>query len=63
VQRWLARDPLKLARARLLQEGLSEAELEAVEEVTNALMEQAVQTALAAPYPDPATEAATEFAA
>jgi acetoin:2,6-dichlorophenolindophenol oxidoreductase subunit alpha len=62
VERWLARDPLKLARARLLQEGFTEAEVEAVEEATNGLMEQAVATALSAPYPDPATEAATEFA-
>jgi TPP-dependent pyruvate/acetoin dehydrogenase alpha subunit len=62
VQRWLARDPLKLARARLLEDGLSEEDVDAVEQVTNALMDQAVETALSAPYPDPATEAATEFA-
>ena len=62
VERWLARDPLKLARARLLEDGLTEEDIEAVEDATNALMEQAVATALSAPYPDPATEAATEFA-
>ena len=41
--------------------GLSEAELTAVEESVKALMDQAVQSALAAPYPDPQTDAATEF--
>jgi pyruvate dehydrogenase E1 component alpha subunit len=61
VERWLARDPLKLARARLLAEGVTEDEISAVEESTNALLEQAEKSALAAPYPDPGLEAATEF--
>jgi pyruvate dehydrogenase E1 component alpha subunit len=61
VEQWLERDPLKLARARLVDGGLSEAELTAVEESVKALMDQAVQSALAAPYPDPQTDAATEF--
>jgi TPP-dependent pyruvate/acetoin dehydrogenase alpha subunit len=61
VERWLARDPLKIARARLLEEGLGEEQLVAAEESTSALMEQAVQTALDAPYPDPDLDAATEF--
>ena len=34
VERWLARDPLKLARARLLQEGVSEEQIAAIEEAT-----------------------------
>jgi TPP-dependent pyruvate/acetoin dehydrogenase alpha subunit len=63
VERWLARDPLKLARQRLLEEGVSEEEIAATEEATTALMGKAVQEALAAPYPDPAAERATEFAA
>jgi len=61
VERWLARDPLARARARLLEEGFSEADVAAVEESTRGLMDQAVQEALAAPYPDPAVDAATEF--
>ncbi len=61
VQQWLERDPLKLARARLLDGGLSEGEIAAVEESVKALMEQAVQSARAAPYPDPDTDAGTEF--
>jgi TPP-dependent pyruvate/acetoin dehydrogenase alpha subunit len=57
----MARDPLTTARTRLLQEGVTEEQIAAVEESTNALMERAVESALAAPYPDPASEAATEF--
>ena len=61
VERWLARDPLKLARTRLLDQGVTEARVDEVEGQARALIEQAVQAALAAPYPDPAQAAATEF--
>jgi TPP-dependent pyruvate/acetoin dehydrogenase alpha subunit len=61
VEQWMARDPLKIARTRLLQEGVTEEQIAEVEESTNALMERAVESALAAPYPDPASQAATEF--
>jgi acetoin:2,6-dichlorophenolindophenol oxidoreductase subunit alpha len=61
VERWIARDPLKIVRTRLLAEGFSEEQLAAVEAATDALIEQAVENALAAPYPDPASERATEF--
>jgi acetoin:2,6-dichlorophenolindophenol oxidoreductase subunit alpha len=61
VERWMARDPLRIARARLLAEGVPEEQVAATEEATNALIEQAVENALAAPYPDPASERATEF--
>jgi len=62
VERWLARDPLTVARTRLVELGVSQQELSEVEEATRARMEEAVASALAAPYPDPAAEAATEFA-
>ena len=62
VERWLARDPLNVAKGRLVELGVSEQELSEAEETTRARMEQAVQAALAAPYPDPGTENATEFA-
>ena len=42
VERWLAHDPLKIARERLLSLGVSEEEIAEVE-----------QGALAAPFPDP----------
>ena len=61
VEQWLARDPLKLARARLLEKGLTEEQLIATEEATTALMEQAIEQARAAPYPDPEKDAATEY--
>ncbi|HET9719856.1 MAG TPA: thiamine pyrophosphate-dependent dehydrogenase E1 component subunit alpha [Solirubrobacteraceae bacterium] len=63
VEEWLDRDPLKLARTRLLEQGLSEEQVGAVEQAVTAQLEQAVENALAAAYPDPSADAATEFAA
>jgi TPP-dependent pyruvate/acetoin dehydrogenase alpha subunit len=62
VERWLARDPLTTARTRLLELGVAEPAIAEVEEATRARMDRAVEAALAAPYPDPAAEHATEFA-
>ena len=61
VERWLARDPLVLARERLLSLGVSEEDIADVEAAARARMEAASDAALAAPYPDPAEEHATEF--
>jgi TPP-dependent pyruvate/acetoin dehydrogenase alpha subunit len=61
VERWLARDPLELARARLLELGVGEDELGAVEDETRAHIDRAFEAALAAPFPDPGDERATEF--
>jgi acetoin:2,6-dichlorophenolindophenol oxidoreductase subunit alpha len=63
LERWMERDPLKLARTRLLELGLMEAQIVEAEESTMAEMQQAIDNALAAPYPDPLTDAATEFSA
>jgi TPP-dependent pyruvate/acetoin dehydrogenase alpha subunit len=63
VERWMARDPLKIARARLLEDGVTEEQIAAVESAITSLLDQAVQDALAAPYPDPAEDHATEFRA
>jgi len=62
VERWLARDPLTIARTRLLELGVAEHELADAEEAARARMDRAVEAALAAPYPDPVAEHATEFA-
>jgi TPP-dependent pyruvate/acetoin dehydrogenase alpha subunit len=62
VERWKARDPLDLARARQREEGLGEEAIAAVEDDTRRTLADAVQVALDAPYPDPAVRA-TEFAA
>jgi TPP-dependent pyruvate/acetoin dehydrogenase alpha subunit len=61
VERWLARDPLKIARERLLQESVSEAQIDEAEASASSMIEQAVEAALAAPYPDPEKGAATEY--
>jgi TPP-dependent pyruvate/acetoin dehydrogenase alpha subunit len=61
VERWLARDPLTLARARLQEDGVPEEEIDEAEATASGLIEQAVQAALAAPYPDPDQDRATEF--
>jgi TPP-dependent pyruvate/acetoin dehydrogenase alpha subunit len=61
VEEWLARDPLKIARARLLQEGVPEEQLSEAEQRASALIDRAVEDALAAPYPDPTATVATEF--
>jgi pyruvate dehydrogenase E1 component alpha subunit len=61
VERWLARDPLELARARLLDLGLSEDDLAAKDAEIDTQMDGAVEGALAAPYPDPEQDSGTEF--
>jgi TPP-dependent pyruvate/acetoin dehydrogenase alpha subunit len=61
VERWLARDPLDLARARLLDLGVEEDDLAAKDSEIDAWMDRAVENALAAPYPDPEQESGTEF--
>jgi acetoin:2,6-dichlorophenolindophenol oxidoreductase subunit alpha len=62
VERWLAHDPLNVAKTRLHDLGVSEQEIADVEEAIRARIDHAVQAALEAPYPDPATENAAEFA-
>ena len=62
VERWMERDPLKVARARLLELGLSDDEIAQTEGDVRAELDRAVDAALAAPYPDPAEDRATEFA-
>jgi TPP-dependent pyruvate/acetoin dehydrogenase alpha subunit len=61
VERWLGRDPLTLTRARLLELGAGEADVEAVERGVREAMDRAVEAALASPYPEPG--GATEYAA
>ena len=62
VERWLARDPLTIARSRLLELGVAEPEIAEVEDATRARMDRAVEAALAAPYPDPQADGGNEFA-
>ena len=58
-----------MARARsvedrageVAQEGVTEEQIDALEAQTRARVEDAVQAALQSPYPDPASERATEY--
>ena len=61
VEQWLARDPIKLTRARLLEDGITEEQIVAAEESAGALIDQAVESARQDPYPDPESRPATEF--
>ena len=61
VERWLARDPLDLARARLIDLGLTEDALAAKDAEIDQYMDRAVDNALKAPYPDPRQDGGSEF--
>ncbi len=61
VEQWLERDPIKLARAQLLDDGISEQQIAAAEESAAALIDQAVESARRDPYPDPESGPATEY--
>jgi acetoin:2,6-dichlorophenolindophenol oxidoreductase subunit alpha len=62
VDRWLARDPLDIARDRLAELGAEESDLDAAAGRAQEQMRRASEAALAAPYPDPEADRATEFA-
>jgi pyruvate dehydrogenase E1 component alpha subunit len=61
VERWKARDPLPIARTRLVEGGVPADAVDGAEAATRRELDDAVAAALAAPYPDPAVRA-TEFA-
>jgi acetoin:2,6-dichlorophenolindophenol oxidoreductase subunit alpha len=63
VKHWMARDPLRIARRRLLEHGAAQDHLEAVEADVQARLERAIEAARKAPFPDPDEPRATEFAA
>ena len=49
-------------RTKLIELGHSEDEIEATEREVRGTLDRAIEAALAAPYPDPETDGATEFA-
>ena len=61
VDSWLARDPLDLARSRLLESELEERQVAGVEEETHKRIERAIEAALAAPFPDPDEDGPREY--
>jgi len=63
LEAWLERDPIVRERDRLLADGIDAERLDAIEQHVAAQLEAAVEQALAAPYPDPVTHPATEYAA
>jgi acetoin:2,6-dichlorophenolindophenol oxidoreductase subunit alpha len=63
VEAWKARDPLGITRRQLLEElGLEESEVDAAGTRAEREVADGVAAALAAPYPDPITDAAREYA-
>jgi pyruvate dehydrogenase E1 component alpha subunit len=52
VKAWLAKDPLPRYRARMLQVGVNESDIEKIETETNAAIDAATETARNAPPPD-----------
>jgi TPP-dependent pyruvate/acetoin dehydrogenase alpha subunit len=62
VERWLGRDPLQIARARLLELGAPEEDVDRVEGEARERMDRAIEAALAAPFPDPGERPGREFA-
>ena len=62
VERWRSRDPLDQERARLLDEGVPEVELDGVERRIEAEIAEAIRLAHDDPFPDPATLVGAEFA-
>jgi TPP-dependent pyruvate/acetoin dehydrogenase alpha subunit len=61
VESWLARDPIGLTRERLLADGVSEADVAEVEQRTMSELEEAIEAARAAPFPDPSDRPGREF--
>jgi len=61
LERWRARDPLDTTRAALLSSGVEEDELRALEADVEREVEAMRESALAAPWPDPA-DSVSEFA-
>jgi len=62
VAAWKERDPLILAAETLRGSGVAEAEIEAARTRADEAVEAALAEALAAPFPEPATDGATEYA-
>jgi acetoin:2,6-dichlorophenolindophenol oxidoreductase subunit alpha len=55
VERWMQRDPLTVARERLIGMGVDAADIDAIDAEVAEAIKGAVQEAKDAPYPDPAT--------
>jgi TPP-dependent pyruvate/acetoin dehydrogenase alpha subunit len=63
VASWKERDPLRVGAERLLAEGVDAKTVDQVEAAARERVDAALARALESPFPDPVTDAATEFAA
>lgn len=61
LERWKARDPILLLRARLVESGVAETTIDDVDAAVREELEQLRERGLAAPFPDPSTLKLTEF--
>ena len=52
---WEAKSPIRRAKAKLLEMGVTEEEFQAIEDAATAEIEEAYQFASSSNYPDPAT--------
>ena len=63
VEAWLARDPLTITREQLISDdGLSEEAVTEIEQRADEQIAEAIELALADPYPNPLNEQLTEYA-
>lgn len=62
LEAWKERDPLAVARARLAEAGVADADVDATDAAIDELLAEAMAAALAAPYPDSATDGARALA-
>jgi TPP-dependent pyruvate/acetoin dehydrogenase alpha subunit len=63
VAAWLKRDPLIIARRQLLDEGLSDDEVTAIEHRAETRVNEEIEAARQDPFPDPTADELTEYAA
>jgi acetoin:2,6-dichlorophenolindophenol oxidoreductase subunit alpha len=61
LESWLERDPLIVTRARLVEAGITDEQLDEAAGRAREEMRRASEAALAAPYPDPQSAGGTEF--
>jgi len=62
IAAWKARDPLKLLAARLLENGVAEAEMDAIRQDVETVLDDAIEFASNSPFPEPQDATSKLFA-
>ena len=62
IAAWKARDPIKLLATRLLENGVAQAELEAIHQDIEVVLKEAIEFASNSPFPDPQDATSKLFA-